>query len=197
MFCLHVYLCEVRSPEIRVTGSYKLPCGCWKSNPDPREDQPVFLMAESSLQPTLTVSCRLQVQANQCCGLKVKTHHKVNSTLQYKGSRTRIHKGRRKVLSKQRPSRRKREKSNFFPLSIQAPSGLDNGHLCWLRPSALLCPLIQILMCSRNTAQIKPEIMFYQIFKLSINQLSWHIKHMEHNKYVLVFFIIGRPSSTL
>jgi hypothetical protein len=34
-----------------VTDSCELPCGCWELNPDPLEEQPVFLSTEPSLQP--------------------------------------------------------------------------------------------------------------------------------------------------
>jgi hypothetical protein len=42
-FCLHVYLYEgVEFPGTGVTDRCKLPCGCWKLNPGPLEEQPVL-----------------------------------------------------------------------------------------------------------------------------------------------------------
>ena len=66
-------LCEgVESPGTGVTESCELPCGCWDLNPGPLEEQPVFLSAESSLQPKVIVldlfpgkSCR--VMENTYC----------------------------------------------------------------------------------------------------------------------------------
>lgn len=56
MYCLNVCLCVlgvpmevIGSPEIRVTGSSELRCGCWESNPGLLQDQEVFLIAESTL----------------------------------------------------------------------------------------------------------------------------------------------------
>ena len=51
VFCLHVCLNEgVGSPRPKVIGSCDLPYGCWELNPDPLEEQPVLLTAETSLQ---------------------------------------------------------------------------------------------------------------------------------------------------
>ena len=56
MFCINVSVCHVslmvmeeRSPESGITNSHALPCGCWKSNPDPLEEETVLLTAEPSL----------------------------------------------------------------------------------------------------------------------------------------------------
>lgn len=63
MFCLHVglwtmYLLGVHRNQKRVSDSleqgvtdgYKPPHWCWELNPNPREDQPVILTKEQSLQ---------------------------------------------------------------------------------------------------------------------------------------------------
>lgn len=41
---------DVRSPGTGVTDSHEPSWGCWESNPDPLEEQPVFLTTEPSLQ---------------------------------------------------------------------------------------------------------------------------------------------------
>ena len=41
---------DVRSSGIGVTDGDELPCGCWESNLDPLEEQPVLLTIEPSLQ---------------------------------------------------------------------------------------------------------------------------------------------------
>lgn len=42
----------IESPETRITDSWELPCRCWELNLGPLEEQqPVLLIAESSLQP--------------------------------------------------------------------------------------------------------------------------------------------------
>jgi E3 ubiquitin-protein ligase NEDD4 len=38
----------IRSPGTVVTDCCELPCGCWKSNPGPVEEQPVLLTSEPS-----------------------------------------------------------------------------------------------------------------------------------------------------
>jgi hypothetical protein len=59
---LHVYMCimcmqytqrpgeNVLSPGTGVTGSYKLPCRCWESNPGPLQGHPVLWTSEPFLQ---------------------------------------------------------------------------------------------------------------------------------------------------
>jgi hypothetical protein len=37
-------------PGTRVTGSPEQPCGCWKFNPGPLEEPPIFLTTEPFLQ---------------------------------------------------------------------------------------------------------------------------------------------------
>lgn len=52
VFVLHVCLYEgVRSPGTTVTDICELPCGFWKLNQGPPEEQPVLLASEPSLQP--------------------------------------------------------------------------------------------------------------------------------------------------
>jgi hypothetical protein len=42
---------DMRPPGTGVTDGCELPCGCWKLNPGPLEEQPVLLTAKPSLQP--------------------------------------------------------------------------------------------------------------------------------------------------
>lgn len=49
----HMYAC-VRMLDPGVTDSFKLPCGLWKLNLGPQEEQSVLVMAEPSLQPLFT-----------------------------------------------------------------------------------------------------------------------------------------------
>ena len=47
----YVHWCEgVRTPGAEVTDSCELPCGCWESNQNTLEGQPVLLPAEPALQ---------------------------------------------------------------------------------------------------------------------------------------------------
>lgn len=39
------------SPGTGVTDGWELPCGCWDMNPDPLQEQPVLVTAETSLRP--------------------------------------------------------------------------------------------------------------------------------------------------
>jgi hypothetical protein len=51
-----VHLCEdVRSPGTGVVDSCELPCGCWKLNLGPLEEQPMLLTAELPLQSLVVV----------------------------------------------------------------------------------------------------------------------------------------------
>ena len=43
----------VRSPGTGVSGGYEPSCGCWEPNPGLREEQPVLLTAELSLQSSV------------------------------------------------------------------------------------------------------------------------------------------------
>lgn len=53
-FCLYVCLCGgARSFGPGVTDSCVLSCGCWESNTDPLEEQPMLLTTETSLQPLI------------------------------------------------------------------------------------------------------------------------------------------------
>ena len=60
--CMHVcapYVCllpeytieGIKSPRMRVTDSYELPCKCWQLNLGPLEEQPVLLTTEPSFSP--------------------------------------------------------------------------------------------------------------------------------------------------
>jgi hypothetical protein len=44
-------------PGTEVTYSCELPCGCWKLNPGPLQEQQVFLTIEPSLQPHIPSLC--------------------------------------------------------------------------------------------------------------------------------------------
>lgn len=50
-WCLRKSEEDVRSSGTGITERCDSPCGCWELNPDPLAEQPVLLMAESSLQP--------------------------------------------------------------------------------------------------------------------------------------------------
>lgn len=43
-------------PWIRTAEVFKAPCGCWISEPDLLEEQPVFLSTDSPAQPLTTIS---------------------------------------------------------------------------------------------------------------------------------------------
>lgn len=48
-------------PGTEITDSCEQPCGCWQSNPDPPEEQPVLLTADSFFQPYfILLSCKPQ-----------------------------------------------------------------------------------------------------------------------------------------
>lgn len=49
--CVGVLYMAVRFPGPGITDRCELPCGFWKWNADPPEDQPVPLNAKPSLQP--------------------------------------------------------------------------------------------------------------------------------------------------
>lgn len=59
----HLYIVSeenISSPGTGVRDSYELLCGCWKSNPDPLEEELVYIAAKATLQPTFVFSCYLE-----------------------------------------------------------------------------------------------------------------------------------------
>lgn len=64
----------------------------------------------------------------------------------------------------------------LFVLSSQALNGVDDAHLHWGWPSALVSSTIQMLIFCRNSLQTHLEILFYQLSGHPLAQLSWHIK---------------------